>query len=157
MGSFGATNWRANCAAVSTTGVVFGDDTDGRIWSFGAGFADDGSTLERRFTAGIALKGGALSFDNVQVEANVGRTTFLTGDGSSPVIEMRSSRDAGATWSSWRAAEMGSQGNYRTRSIWKRCGLFDAPGALFEFRVTDPVPLRISRVTFNEPLGGRAR
>ena len=82
---------------------------------------------------------------------------MLAGQGSDPLVEMRYSRDAGATWSSWDGVSMGRQGHYRERPEWRALGLFDAPGALMEFRCTDPVALRLSSVLVNEPVGGRSR
>jgi hypothetical protein len=49
------------------------------------------------------------------------------------------------------------EGGYRTVPEWRALGMFDFPGALFEFRVTDPVPFRVSAVKVNDPAGGRQR
>jgi hypothetical protein len=70
---------------------------------------------------------------------------------------MRTSRDAGRTWGAWRPTSLGEQGNYRTRVEWRRCGLFDDPGLLAEFRCADPVPFRVGGVKYNEQSGGRGR
>lgn len=155
--TYNETNWRAQCAINVGTTAYFGDDTDGTVWTFGDTFQDDGSALEAYFTAALPINGGTVSFDSVEVRANVGWTEPLDGDDASPVIEMRQSRDAGATFGNWREASLGGQGNYRTRAVFRRCGLFDSPGALFEFRITDQSPRRISGVFFNEPGGGRSR
>jgi hypothetical protein len=48
-------------------------------------------------------------------------------------------------------------GQYRKRLEWRSLGSFEDPGALFEFRVTDPVPWRISGAYYNEDGGGRSR
>jgi hypothetical protein len=81
---------------------------------------------------------------------------LLTGQGSDPTVEMRSSRDAGNTWSDYRPA-LGVRANIAPCPTWRRLGQFDFPGALFEFRVTDPVDFRVSAVKANDPLGGRER
>jgi hypothetical protein len=52
---------------------------------------------------------------------------------------------------------IGAQGQYRARPQWRRQGLFDPPGAMFEFRCTDPVDFTVSGVSINEPGGGRSR
>jgi hypothetical protein len=153
--SYGRTNWRAQCA--TQDGDLFGDDETGTIWEFGSGYVDAGGVLERRFRAGYPLSGGTFSADNLRLTANVGETVALTGDYTNPSVEMRTSRDGGRTWGLWRAAPMGAQGNYRTRAEWRRCGMFDDPGMLCEFRCTDPVPFRISGVAVNEAGGGRSR
>ena len=155
--SYGRDNFRARCAATSGRTVLLGDDSTGKVWTFTETPTDDGGTLESLFTAGFPIKGGAQSINNVGVEANVGWTEFLAGQGENPVIEMRASRDAGATWGNWRSANLGAQGRYRTRARWTRLGMFDPPGGLMEFRITDPAPRRVSGVYVNEPGGGRGR
>lgn len=152
--SLGLSNWLATCSA-DPSNPVFGGK-DGKIYRFG-GWMDGPYPLERRFTAGVPLSGGVLNVDTLSIQANTGYTESLTGQGADPVIEMRTSRDAGATWSEWRPATLGAQGRHRNRSRWRRAGMFDEPGALFEFRTTDPVPLRVSGVFVNEQGGGRGR
>lgn len=153
--SWERSNWRAQCA--TQDGLLFGDDATGTIWELGDGFEDAGGVFERRFRAGLPLSGGAVSVDNIRLTVNVGETTVLEGDYSEPVVEMRTSRDGGRTWGIWKPAPLGAQGSYRTRCEWRRCGLFDDPGMLAEFRCSDPVPFRISAVAANELGGGRSR
>jgi Phage stabilisation protein len=150
--SYGYTNFRGLSV---TQGPVFGDSETGKTWVF-AGFQDGGGVLERRFRAGAQIEGTA-TIANIQLIANVGQTPELTGIYADPIVEMRSSRDAAQTWSDWEAVELGAQGEYRVIPEWRRIGMFDTPGAMFEFRVTDPVPFRVSRVTANARKGGRSR
>lgn len=152
--SLGRDNFRAFCATIDSP--IFGDDETGKLWTLD-GYDDDGGELERRFTAAIPLNGGTATIDSISLWNNPGATDLLSGQGSDPVCEMRASRDQGRTWGAWRSAPLGAQGNYRTRTAWRRCGMYDAPGALLEFRVTDPVPVRINAVLVNEPGGGRSR
>lgn len=155
--SYGRTNWRARCAIAEGLTVFLGDDEGGTIWTLTEDPTDDGDTMESRWTAGFRIAGGVQAIDNLLVEANVGWTADLSGQGEDPVVEMRASRDAGATWGNWRSTLLGAQGRYRNRARWTRCGSFDFPGALFEFRITDPAPRRVSGVLVNEQSGGRAR
>lgn len=152
--SYGRPNWRASCAL---PGPVFGDDETGTIWRFSGGHIDAGGVLERRFRGATPLSGGAFTANNVRMSVNVGEAVDLTGVYAAPVIEMRTSRDAARTFDDWRAVPLGEQGKYRTLVEWRRNGMFDPPGMVAEFRVTDPVPLRISAVTINEQTGGRGR
>ena len=155
--SYGRDNWRAQCAVAAGLPVYLGDDEDGTIWTLAEAPTDDGDTLESRWTAGFRIAGGVQAIDNLLVEANVGWTGDLSGQGEDPVLEMRASRDAGATWGAWRSAALGRQGKHRNRARFTRCGSFDFPGALFEFRITDPAPRRVSGVLVNEAGGGRSR
>lgn len=154
--SYGKTNWRAQCACVSNSVTVFGDSEEGVIWEF-SGWTDNDQPLERLFTAAFPVKGGTVTIDNLMIEANVGWTEDLTGSYTNPVIEMRASRDAGVNWGSFREAHLGEQGNYRVRPRWRRLGMFDFPGGMFEFRLTDPTSFRVSTVMVNEEGGGRSR
>ena len=151
--SYGRVRFRGQC---SVAGPLFGDDETGAVWALGTGFTDNDGVLERRFRAGAVLD-QPVGGNAVRLTANPGQTASLTGTYADPVIEMRSSRDAGQTWGNWNATALGAQGQYRQRIEWRRLGLFDDPGMLFEFRLTDPVPLAVRSVQFNPPKGGRSR
>lgn len=152
--NYGLTNWQAQCAV---PGPVFGSATDGATLVFNDTHSDLGGVLERRFRAGFPLAGGRVRADNIRLRVNSGQTPNLTGQYAQPVVEMRLSRDAAQTWSSWRQAQLGVQGDYRARVEWRVVGLFDEPGGVFEFRCTDPVPFRVAGAYINEPYGGRSR
>lgn len=154
--TLGLPNWIASCSTKPGDLPVFGG-ADGKLYGFGDNWTDGDYPLERRFTAGIPLTGGTLSVDVLSIQANTGYTANLYGQGADPVVEMRTSRTAGATWGDWRQIKLGAQGEYRNRARWRRAGMFDEPGALFEFRTTDPVPFRVSSVAVNEQGGGRGR
>ncbi len=154
--SYSRTNWRARTAMTKGTVIYLGDDQLNTIWTFG-GDTESGSVIERIFSSYLPISGGTLTVHNIGVNANVGRTEALTGVGSEPMLEMRFSRDEGKNWSKWRATSLGVMGQYRRRPRFRRCGTFDAPGALFEFRNTDTGPFRISGLYMNETGGGRGR
>ncbi len=151
------TNFAGRNATTQGMTVLFGDDATNKVWTFGPSYADNGTELLREFTGAFAVKGGVVQIDNVTVDANSGRTDLLTGQGADPKLEMAVSRDAGATWGAFRTARLGAQGEYRARTRYNRLGLFDMPGAMFRFRLTDPVGLRVSNVLVNEEGGGRGR
>lgn len=154
--SYGLDNFRALCCLNDGANAYLGDDTTGQIWTYD-GYADDGGELVRLFTAYFKIDSDPVAINNLWLEANFGRTGLLAGQGSDPVIEMRSSNDAGATWSDWEEASLGQQGEYRVIAEWRALGLFDVPGAVFEFRCSDPVPLRVSAVHVNDSIPGRSR
>lgn len=152
----GRANFRAQCATEPGDDPIFGDDETGQLWTLD-GWLDGTGPLERLLTFATPLDGGSVAIDRIDAWLNVGWTTDLAGQGSDPLIEMRLSHDAGATFGTWRSAAMGQQGEYRTRTAWRRCGYMDAPGLLGEMRVTDPVGVRMSNIRINEAGGGRGR
>lgn len=154
--TWGQTNWLAQCAVTLESGTQFGSALDGKILEFD-GWLDDGDPMVRQFTAAFPIKGGTVPVDMLEVETNAGATMETTGAGSTPLLEMRFSRDGGRTFSTWRTAQLGAMGEYRKRPRYRRCGMFDAPGAVFDFRLADPAPLRVSTVLINESAAGRSR
>jgi hypothetical protein len=148
-------NWFAHNACMVDKTVYFGSDADGNVLNYG-GWDDLGSEEERRFTAYAAIDAPTV-INSLKLWANSGETDVLNGQGSAPQVEMRSSDDAGETWSEWESDDLGAAGEYRQVPEWRALGMFDFPGAMFEFRVTDPVPFRVSAVKINDPNGGRSR
>lgn len=148
--SWGQTGWVPSAFA----GGVFGSSANGKTMVWGSGYLDLGGVLERRFRAGFPLNSGGVTVSNVVLRTNVGNTGYLVGDYANPVVEMRRSLDAGRTWGRWRPVSLGAQGEYRQKVQWTGCGMAGQPGWLSEFRVTDPVPSRVSDVLINEPWGG---
>jgi hypothetical protein len=149
-------NWAVQCAIQQSDGSpMFGSATGGELVVY-SGWAEGTSEMSREFTAAIPLSGSQI-IDSVEIECNTGQTTVISGQGSAPLIELRYSRDGGNTWSAWIAVSLGAIGHFRTRAKWRRLGMFDAPGALFHLRVTDPVPFRVSGSYADESSAGRAR
>lgn len=157
--SSGEGQWIARCAAMKGISAYFGHESTGEIMGWNA-YDDMGAEMVRRFTAYAQLDTTKV-IDNIWLWVNAGATDLLAGQGSDPRIEMRRSRD-GNTWTDWNDAALGNAalggaGQYRVIPQWRRLGTYDAPGALFEFRVTDPVSIRVSAVKYNEPVFGRSR
>ena len=101
---------------------------------------------------------GNVSAPNVtalRMRCATGVTPYLAGEYATPMVEMRLSDDGGKLWSDWDAVSLGEQGNYGDLVEWRALGGFGYPGALFEFRCTDPVGFRVSDVLINERFGGR--
>lgn len=149
--NYGLSNWLPKCYAAG----VFGSALDGRTLAWNDGHVDLGGVLERKWRAGFPVNGGGLNVSNVRARVNVGQTPFLTGDYVEPQIEMRVSDDAGQTFDTWQSTDLGAQGNYREMPEWRAQGLAAWPGFISEFRVTDPVDVRVSDCLINEQYGGR--
>jgi hypothetical protein len=151
--TWGVSNWVAQCATMQADGTpLFGSATGPELLVY-SGWAEGASPLSREFTAAVPAT-RSFPLGTVELDANPGAADISVSD---PKIEMRSSRDGGKTWGPFRAARLGTQGKYRTRPKWRRNGSFDAPGALLHFRVTDPVPFRVSAAPEAENGAGRAR
>lgn len=148
--SYDETNWLPRCSV----GSYFGSSTDGKILQWSADHLDLNGPLERRFRAGAATDEEVIKVNNLRLRTNPGQTPYLTGDYSDPTIEIRTSGDGGHEWSEWRQRLLGEQGRYRTRIEWLSLGYFSYPGFLVEFRVTDPVPFRVSNVVINASYPG---
>jgi hypothetical protein len=155
--TFNHGNFLGQCACMPESGVQFGSDTDGKIYEFGEEWTDNGAHLERRFTAAFPINAGSVPVDIIEIECNPGNIEAFDWPDIDPQLEMRSSRDGGRNYTMWRPASLGREGAYRKRPRYRRCGYFDAPAALFDFRLVDPAPLRVSGVIINEPSGGRGR
>ena len=157
--TYGQTNWAAACHA----GGVFGSGIDGKTLAWGTDYTDVSATsgiMERRWGSGLPINSGGVTINNLHLRVNPGQTSYLVGDYANPVVELRTSPDMGQTWSAWRsrglgAAGTGSQGEYRKKVEWRGLGMASRPGFLVQFRVTDPVPIRVSDVLVNEGVGGR--
>lgn len=151
--TYGLANWECHCYAKET----FGSNHSARTlkWGDSLDYSDpDENLLERRFRAWLPSTTNTTIISNLILKTNPGMTSFETGQYSNPVVEMRQSKDGGHTWSTWRQTNLGKRGEFRTNVRWLSCGLFSYPGVLFEFRITDPVPFRVSSVYVNEPYGG---
>jgi hypothetical protein len=158
LATYGRDAWAPQCSADIDGAPIFGDDTDGTVWEFGDYSEDDcGVAFQRVFPAVFALSGQPESVYNVLVDHNPGATDLLSGQGSDPIINMRTSRDGGRNYGTSRQARLGRQGQTRRMARFGACGMFDDPGAVFEFTVSDPCPLRISRVRVNDSMNGRGR
>ena len=113
--------------------------------------------MERLFTVALPIDGDTLNVENLSLIANAGWTEVLSGQGSDPQAELRTSRNAGATYGDWKSAPLGATGSYATKTQWRRVGMFASPGFIAEVRCTDPVPFRVDGVFINEAGGGRSR
>lgn len=82
---------------------------------------------------------------SVQLEAGLGTQT---GQGSDPMMALRTSRNGGKTWGSERLRSAGRVGQYLKRTKWTRCGSAPPGGAWQpEIVMTDPIPWRITGAT----------
>lgn len=149
--TYGITGWEPTCYSNN----LFGSGVSGRTLEWDDSYEDeDYPALVRLFRVWQPLPPKGIVVNNVTVGMNTGTTPYLSGVYENPVMEMRSSRNAGNTWSAWQSSSTGAQGSYRKYVRWLSCGIFAYPGMMLEFRFTSPTPLRVSNVYVNEPYGG---
>ena len=148
--SYGETNWVCTCYENGKFGTTLG----GTLAQWSDDYSDFGGIIERTFNGWAPLTGEPLWLDNVVLRTNPGTTPFLSGQYANPVVELRTSQDGGKTWQPWQSQSLGVQGNYRARTMWSSLGQFGYPGVLVQVRNSDPVPFRVSGLTYNEPFGG---
>lgn len=132
------------------TGPQFGSTIDGTIYNLTEN-DELGTTMERYFRAGFPLEAGNMTVHNLALRANPGQGA------SALTVSMRYSRDGGQTWTNYVSVSLGDAGEYRTLAEWRALGLFDQPGALFDFKFTGDAQFRCSGVVYNESMRGRSR
>lgn len=75
-----------------------------------------------------------------------------TGQGSSPIVQMKYSDNLGKTWSAWRERPMGQTGVYGVFPRWNGLGTVPALfGRIVRFRVSDPIGRVFKAVKANLP------
>jgi hypothetical protein len=148
--SYGESNWLPSCYEDG----VFGTTKDGQLceWTLNS-YSDFDGELERRFRAWLPITEGTFSLKAIHLRTVPGQTPFITGPVANPTVELRTSKDGGFEWGSWLPRGTGLQGQYRQSVRWNGLGSFAFPGALIEFRMTDPAPFTVSGVYANQTVG----
>lgn len=150
------TQFTYNGGAFPSIGQYDGETTyigGAAVWTLTNRASDDAVTMERLFTS-VAVAEAPVACDCIEIQLSPG----VTATGTDPaIVATRFSDDQGRTWSDWREASTGFGGDYRKRVRVRRLGMIDAPGRLFEHRITDATSIRFSGVEMNPPLGGRSR
>lgn len=124
-----------------------------KLWTLQEVNTDDGEQMERLFSAVLPAERPILC-DSVEVQLSPGVTAINDEPG---IVQLRWSDDQGRTWTDWKDASTGFGGEYRKRVRFRRLGMADAPGRLFEIRTTDDMAIRFSGCELNPANGGRAR
>lgn len=89
----------------------------------------------------IIKNGDMISIDQIQIDMEVGRGTPV-GQGDIPRGIIQISKDGGQTWGSEKWVNIGKIGEFRRRATRNRMGA--ARDFAVRFRVTDPVPRRVT-------------
>jgi hypothetical protein len=120
-----------------TTGTIaYLDDT--------VGTEVDGSAIVRKRIppALVADSSGRLFVDRFTLGIDPG-LGLASGQGSTPLVMLRVSKDYGKTWGNERTTSAGLLGQYAKRIYWTRCG--SSPGSWVpEITISDPIPARLT-------------
>ena len=135
--------WSANAHAVFAGKQLVGHNLNGKIYELSpVTYTEAGTAIERIVQGSVQwFEGQRVTYDNVRLDMDEG-VGLITGQGSDPQVMMRYSDDGGNTWSNENWRGFGKIGEYRKRAVWRRLG--SAGERIFEFKVTDPVPVRIT-------------
>jgi hypothetical protein len=68
-----------------------------------------GTEITREFTAYLAGAPEGFAINTVRLEAAKG-IGISSGQGSDPIVRLRTSTDGGNTWTNWRDRKLGAQG-----------------------------------------------
>lgn len=118
--------------------VVVGSKSSAKIWSLDPDeFEDDGDPILREFVIHIPT-GGDIPIDQLVFDMDT-RGVPLTGQGSSPLMQVMYSVDNGITWSPEEDVDLPTASDRFRPRMWA-LGLGDAVhGMLVKMRISDPI------------------
>ena len=117
--------WRVSTGINVFSKVIVGDWTNGNVYELDLDtYTENSAAIRRRVVSPpitAATRRARMSKFELEFDAGHG---LVTGQGSDPLIGIRTSDDGGFTWGSqkWRSA--GAMGEYRKRARWNRMGAF---------------------------------
>ena len=149
--STGYDNWRPLFVLRAYEQWLAGDATSNKIGALDADtFSEWGAVLRSSCTSpAIAQENQMIPHDRVELvfEQGVGLTS---GQGSDPQVMLDWSDDGGRTWSNEKWRGLGAIGEYRTRTVWNRCG--QSRDRVYRFAISDPVRRTLINATLNSGL-----
>lgn len=141
--SDGYTRWRVSSFANAFGKNLVGDFLTGKIYELDLDtYDEDGSMIKRQ---GVTPHGFdrdirfICEYFQIDFESGVG---LATGQGSDPATWLSISKDGGRQFSNQYKRFIGKVGNYKWRTILRRCG--QARTMCFKFELSDPVKYAIS-------------
>jgi len=136
--SYNMTRWRANTYIRAYNKHLVGDINNGQLWEMRHDVYTEGSDplIAERKTQFFSQNQDWIYGASLELVLNSGVGT-TSGDGSSPVVEMRYSDDGGRNFSTWRWENFGRLGEYNARVFFSRLGRFRS--RLFHIRISSPV------------------
>lgn len=128
--------------------IIVGSKSSAKLWSLDPDvFEDDGDPIIREFTIHIPT-GGDVPIDQLVFDMDT-RDVPLSGDGSSPLMQVTYSTDNGITWSPEEDVSLPTDSDRFRPRMWA-LGLGDAVhGMLVKMRISDPIGFAIWGVFVN--------
>lgn len=150
--SLGYDYWRFDLGCVIGGMVLACDRLSSQTYQLDTSLSTDGDDLfQKTFCAVVEGEDGVIPCGNVSVLCDIGGGPYES-QGSEPIMVMRYSDNQGKTWTEPMQAEFATAGDYANLPLWN--GVSDIPrlmGRIFEFSLSDPVPMVAKRVALNLP------
>ena len=141
--SYSKPYYRGLHASTTLDRVFISDAFTGTIWEMSDAYQVEGDDpLIFEVTSIHLLKqGDQLAVDSIQIDMETG-LGLSVGQGSDPRGMIQVSKDGGHVWGMEAWVPLGKIGAYKTRAIRRRIGA--ARDIAIRFRITDPIPRRVS-------------
>lgn len=141
--------WRARYAFPAFNKIIVGDTIGGKLFYLDSeAYTEDDDTFIRGWDAPIMQSfpdGGIV--DALFLDVETGRGAVLsTAQGYDPVGMLSWSNDGGVTFPIERQLPLGRSGVRETRVKTRRLGRYGPKGRVWRWRVSDPVPMGLSKL-----------
>lgn len=135
--------WRPYNLVTLGSKTLVGDYYSGDVYELDKNtYTDDGYEIVRlRTTKIFDQMQNFIGVSSLELDVNSG-DGLLSGQGSSPQLMFRASKDGGRTWSNESLISLGTRGDYSKRAKINKLGT--GRNWVFEMKVTDPVPIIIT-------------
>lgn len=134
------------CSTGQGATIWVGDYSSANVYLLDvANNTDNSETRAVIFSAAIWVTQGTKRLNNVTLACVRGGGTNT----DNPIVWMRLSTDGGRTFGSWQQGNLGFQGNYTWKAVWRNQGVIQQPGALMNFAVLDSFPFVVSGGAWN--------
>ena len=134
-----------NLSTLFGTSQIISDYFNGNLYvSDSQTYTDNNQTIPRQIVTKHQLTDfNVFTIDEAYVDMETG-VGLVSGQGSSPQVQLSVSKDNGRTFSTPRMTSLGAYSQFQTRAIWRRWG--SARVFVFKLDVTDPVKFAVTSV-----------
>jgi hypothetical protein len=123
-GSLGLDNWRAGYAVPVYGQTIFASHTTGKLYTASLdSYAEDGDPITMEITL-PTIESGTRDRVTLYAFELLCETGVGNGSAPSPTVSLSYSDDGGRTFTAGVSRNLGADGQYRTRAIWRKLGQF---------------------------------